>query len=58
LNNYFKESERAKIKIVDLGCLEGGYSVEFARNGYDVLGMEIREINIQNVNIFQINRSA
>lgn len=47
LNNYFTESERSKIKIADLGCLEGGYSVEFARNGYDVLGIEVRDLNIQ-----------
>jgi SAM-dependent methyltransferase len=49
LNNYFKEkeNERGKIRIVDLGCLEGGYSVEFARNGYDVLGIEARDINFQ-----------
>lgn len=47
LNNYFDESERSKIKIADLGCLEGGYSVEFARNGYDVLGVEVRDINFQ-----------
>jgi len=47
LNNYFRESERSNIKIVDLGCLEGGYSVEFARNGYNVLGIEVRDLNIQ-----------
>ena len=32
-------------KVADLGCLEGGYSVCFARAGYDVLGIEGQESN-------------
>jgi hypothetical protein len=32
--------------LADLGCLEGGYTVEFARMGFNVLGFEIRESNI------------
>ncbi len=27
-------------RVADLGCLEGGYAVEFARAGYEVLGIE------------------
>src|SRR5436853_3962197 len=34
------------VRLVDLGCLEGGFSVEFARLGYAVLGIEVRESNI------------
>lgn len=37
--------DRSGMHLVDLGCLEGGYSVEFARMGFDVLGVEIREAN-------------
>jgi SAM-dependent methyltransferase len=33
------------VKIVDLGCLEGGYTVEFARLGMDALGLEVRDAN-------------
>jgi ubiquinone/menaquinone biosynthesis C-methylase UbiE len=33
------------IKIVDLGCLEGGHSVEFARMGFETLGIEVRDSN-------------
>ena len=33
-------------RIADLGCLEGAYAVEFARAGYDVLGIEVRDKNI------------
>lgn len=36
---------RSGIRLVDLGCLEGGYAVEFARMGFDVLGIEVRESN-------------
>lgn len=33
-------------RVVDLGCLEGGYSVGFARAGYEVVGIEGREANV------------
>lgn len=36
------------VRIADLGCLEGGYSVEFARLGMDVVGVEARKSNFQN----------
>jgi len=32
-------------RIVDLGCLEGGYTVEFARMGMEALGIEVRRSN-------------
>src|ERR1051326_3050097 len=38
--------EKKRIRLADVGCLEGGFSVEFARMGFDVLGIEIRESNI------------
>lgn len=34
--------------IVDLGCLEGGYSVAFARLGMDTVGLEVRKSNFEN----------
>ena len=34
--------------IVDLGCLEGGYTTEFARLGMNALGIEIRQLNFEN----------
>ena len=33
-------------RLADLGCLEGGFAVEFARMGFQVLGIEVREANI------------
>jgi SAM-dependent methyltransferase len=35
-------------RIADLGCLEGGYAVEFARMGMEVVGLEVRSSNIEN----------
>ena len=45
----FPDGLRGK-RIVDLGCLEGGYAVEFARDGFETLGIEVRESNIRNCN--------
>lgn len=53
---------REGLRLADLGCLEGGYAVEFARAGFDVLGVEVREANIaacqwvkQRVNLPRLN---
>ncbi len=40
-------------RIVDLGCLEGGYAVEFARLGMDSLGIEARASNFSNCELVQ-----
>lgn len=46
LTNLFPK-DRRRIHLVDLGCLEGGFSVEFARMGFRVLGIDVRESNIE-----------
>lgn len=38
--------DRSDVRVADLGCLEGGYAAEFARLGYDSVGIEVRESNI------------
>ena len=38
--------DKSRFRIADLGCLEGGYSVEFARMGFQVLGLEVRDSNM------------
>ena len=38
--------DKKHLRLADLGCLEGGYAVEFARLGFQVLGVEVREANI------------
>ena len=42
--------ENANYSVVDLGCLEGGYSVEFARMGFNTTGIEVRQDNIDKCN--------
>jgi ubiquinone/menaquinone biosynthesis C-methylase UbiE len=34
------------LRLADIGCLEGGYSFEFARMGFQVLGLDVRQNNI------------
>ena len=38
--------DRKRLRLADVGCLEGGYAVEFARMGFQVVGIEVREANI------------
>lgn len=47
LNSHFPDHERSRTRIVDLGCLEGGYSVALAREGYRVLGIEARKASFE-----------
>ena len=35
-------------RVADLGCLEGGYALEFARMGFNSLGIEVRSSNFEN----------
>jgi 2-polyprenyl-3-methyl-5-hydroxy-6-metoxy-1,4-benzoquinol methylase len=39
--------DKTQLRIADLGCLEGGYTVEFARLGLKALGLDVREANIE-----------
>lgn len=46
-----KYTPRAEtLKAVDLACLEGGFSVELARMGFDTLGIDARKENLINAN--------
>src|SRR5689334_795574 len=38
--------DKTHVRLADLGCLEGGYAVEFARMGFQVLGIEVRDSNL------------
>ncbi|MCB0820069.1 MAG: methyltransferase domain-containing protein [Bacteroidetes bacterium] len=43
----FRPEEIPTLRVVDLGCLEGGYSLAFAKLGMQVTGMDAREDNIE-----------
>ncbi|MEQ9408303.1 MAG: class I SAM-dependent methyltransferase [Fuerstiella sp.] len=45
LTSLFPDN-RQNVRVADLGCLEGGYALEFARLGFDSVGIEVRETNI------------
>jgi ubiquinone/menaquinone biosynthesis C-methylase UbiE len=47
--------DKSYLRLADLGCLEGGYAVEFARMGFQVLGVEVREANIAACNYVKAN---
>ncbi len=40
-------ADKRGLRIADLGCLEGGYTVEFARLGFQAFGLDVREANIE-----------
>ncbi|MEE3717787.1 methyltransferase domain-containing protein [Tumidithrix elongata RA019] len=39
--------DKRHLRLADLGCLEGGFAVEFARMGFQVLGIDVRDTNIK-----------
>jgi hypothetical protein len=38
--------DKSHLRIVDLGCLEGGYTVEFARLGFQAVGAVANDLEI------------
>jgi 2-polyprenyl-3-methyl-5-hydroxy-6-metoxy-1,4-benzoquinol methylase len=39
--------KKAHLRLADLGCLDGGHTVEFARLGFQALGLDVRQGNIE-----------
>lgn len=39
--------ELSQCRVIDLGCLDGFFSIEFARHGAKTVGIEVREANIK-----------
>jgi hypothetical protein len=47
LRSLFGPDEIASASVADLGCLEGGYTLAFARAGFHATGIEVRDQNIE-----------
>jgi SAM-dependent methyltransferase len=47
LKAFFRDKTPGQIRIADLGCLEGGYAVEMARAGFNVVAFEVRQSNYE-----------
>jgi ubiquinone/menaquinone biosynthesis C-methylase UbiE len=43
----------SELRVIDLGCLEGMYAVEFARHGAEVVGVEGRAANLEKARFAQ-----
>lgn len=41
------QGKTSGVRLVDLGCFDGGYTVEFAKMGFDSLGIDAREENFR-----------
>ncbi len=53
---FFPElAEGRKLRAVDLAAMEGGYSVELARMGFDTLGIDARKENLFKANYVKFN---
>lgn len=50
-----KEEDRKQLKLIDLGCMEGGYAVEFAKMGFDTTGLDARKENLLKANIINFS---
>jgi SAM-dependent methyltransferase len=46
LEAFFPNRQNGEFSVVDLGCLEGGYTALFARAGFAALGIDGRQANI------------
>jgi hypothetical protein len=52
LNRLFP-GDKSNLRLADLGCLEGGFAVGFARMGFQTLGIEVRAENFEKCRFVQ-----
>lgn len=43
---FFYRGQVAGLRVADLGCLEGGFTLAMAQQGMDVIGLEARQMNL------------
>lgn len=44
--SFFYRGEFTGLRVADLGCLEGGFTLAMAQQGMDVIGLEARQMNL------------
>lgn len=54
---YPEKSKRNRVRLIDIGCQHGTYSFDFARMGFNVTGLEVRDCNY-NVCIKNMSKHA
>lgn len=47
IERYSEHHAIAGLRLLDLGCLEGLFAIEFARLGAETVGLEIREVHLK-----------
>ncbi|MFN8579070.1 MAG: methyltransferase domain-containing protein [Candidatus Sericytochromatia bacterium] len=57
INNFLNinKEDYKNIKIADIGCMDGGYSVELAKEGFNVLGIDARKENLLRAMYLKLN---
>lgn len=44
--SFFYRGQLTGLRVADLGCLEGGFTLALAQRGMDVIGLEARQMNL------------
>ncbi|PYS24315.1 MAG: methyltransferase type 11 [Acidobacteria bacterium] len=44
--SFFYREQLSGLRVADLGCLEGGFTLAMAREGMEVIGLEARQMNL------------
>lgn len=54
IKNFINDKEYKSLKAVDLACMEGGYSIELAKMGFQTIGIDARKENIIKANYLKL----
>lgn len=54
IKNFIHCKEYKKLRAIDLACMEGGYSIELAKMGFQTIGIDARKENIIKANYLKL----